>query len=126
MSLSKAKELARKERKPLLVSFFTETNPWCYRYEYYTFHDATVDRLLRKFVRVRIDAEKDPEKSYQTNGARGLPTLMPFTAAGKRVMFKLRTHEKDLAKNESMITGWLRPQELVVNLKRILRACSER
>ena len=36
MSLSKAKEFARKERKPLLVSFFTETNPWCYRYEYYT------------------------------------------------------------------------------------------
>ena len=126
MPLSSAKELAKKEGKPLLVSFFTESNPWCYRYEYYTFHDAEADRLLRRFVRVRIDAEKDPEKSYQKNSARGLPTLMPFTASGKRVMFKLRSREKDLAKEEGMITGWQRPQELVVNLKRILKACSER
>ena len=106
--------------------FYTETNTWCYRYGFYTFHDAAVDKLLRKFVRVRIDAEKDTEKSYQKTDARGLPTLMPFTASGERVRFKLRGAKKDLAKDERMITGWLRPQELVINLKRILKACSER
>jgi hypothetical protein len=122
---------ARREKKPLLVLFFTETNPWCFRYEFYSFQDAEVDRLLRRFVLVRVDAEKDPERAFQKYAARGLPTLMPLTNAGEKVSFKLRTRDKDgtvteLKRDETMITGWLRPTELAENLKRILRACSER
>ena len=126
LPLSEAKALAGREGKPLLVCFFTESNPWSYRYEFYTFRDSEVDRLLRRFVLVRIDAEKDPEKSYQESRARAIPTLLPLTAAGKSVTFRLRTRKKDLKKEERMITGWQRPRELAVNLKRILKACSER
>ena len=126
LTLTKARALARKQKKPLLVNFFTETNAWSYRYDFYTFPDAEVDALLRKFVLVRIDAEKDPEKAYQKNDARGFPTLMPFTSQGNPVTFRVRNSDRDLSKKERMITGWQRPQELVINLKRILKACSDR
>jgi hypothetical protein len=127
LPLSEARALAASEGKPLLVFFMTETNPWCFRYEYYTFPDREVDKLLREFVLVRIDAEKDPEQSFQGSGARVVPTLLPFTAGGKRVRFTQRNRDAegrvaDLAQPDEMISGWQRPQELVVNLRRILEA----
>ena len=93
--LSDAKKLARKENKPLLVAFYTESNPWCYRYEFYTFSDAEVDSLLRRFILVRIDAEKDPERAYNTFSVRGLPALMPLRHDGRPVSFRLRSRGKD-------------------------------
>ena len=105
----------------------TETNPWCFRYEYYTFPDREVDKLLREFVLVRIDAEKDAEQSFQATGARVVPTLLPLTVDGKRIRFTQRNRDQegrvaDLARPDEMISGWQRPQELVVNLRRILEA----
>lgn len=128
--LSKAKERARAERKPLLVCYFAETNPWCYRYEYYTFPDREVDALLRRFVLARIDAEKDPERSYQGSGARSIPALVPLTADGKAVPFTLRHRDgdgnvKDLPEPEKLVQLWQRPQELAENLRRILAAAGE-
>ncbi|MHC4731004.1 MAG: thioredoxin family protein [Planctomycetota bacterium] len=126
--LSEAKATARKSGRPLLVHFFTESNPWCFRYDYYTFPDGDVDELLRRFVLVRIDAEKDPERSYAKSGARGLPVLVPLTAEGRPVTFRVRSRDEkngrvaDLKENERMITGWQRPQELKRNLERILKA----
>lgn len=124
--LSEAKTRAKREGKPLLVFFFAETNEWCYRYDYYTFPDREVDRLLRRFVLVRIDVEKDAEHAYQRVGARSLPTLVPFTTAGGPISFTLRhTGEgqpADLPEPEKMISVWQRPQELATNLKRILAA----
>jgi hypothetical protein len=56
---------------------------------------------------------------------------MPLTTAGEPVRFTFRSRGRDkkvadLERKESMITGWQRPTELVVNLRRILKACSER
>jgi hypothetical protein len=130
VNLTDAKLEGLRTGKPVLALFFTESNPWSYRFEFYTFPDKEVDALLRRFVLVRIDAEKDPERSYQTCGVRGLPALLPLTADGLTVKFKLRTRTlhgnvTELAEPEQMITGWQRPQELVVNLKRILDAVDD-
>ncbi|MHC4931503.1 MAG: thioredoxin family protein [Planctomycetota bacterium] len=129
MTLTEARVTARKQGKPLLVAFYSETNTWCYRYEYYTFPDKEVDSLLRRFVLVRIDVEKDREGTYRQSGARGLPTLMPRDPAGKPVSFRVRNRDPqgkvhDLEQSETMITGWQRPQELAVNLRRILQAAA--
>lgn len=126
--LSEGKRLARSEGRPLLVHYFTENNPWCFRYDFYTFPDRDVDALLRRFVLVRIDAEKDAERSYTKSGARSMPALVPFTAEGEPVTFRVRSRDEksgrayDLKEQERMITGWQRPQELERNLERILRA----
>ena len=85
-----------------------------------------MDALLRRFVLVGIDVDKDPEHSYEQAGARGIPALVPFTRNGRRIAIKLRALEEDGqvrdlgTEEESMITGWQRPQELIVNLQRIL------
>jgi hypothetical protein len=119
--------VARREGKPLLVHFFTESNPWCFRYDFYTFPDRDVDALLKRFVLVRIDAEKDAEQSYTKSGARSMPALVPFTAEGEPVTFRVRSRGEDgrvtdLKEKERMINGWQRPQELERNLERILKA----
>jgi len=125
--LSAAKEAAAREKKPLLAFFFTESNPWSFRYDYYTLCDREVDEILRRFVLVRIDAEKDPEKGYAAVGARGLPCLVPLTAEGEQVSFRFRMRDDtgevmDLEQEERMITGWQGPAELCENLRRILKA----
>ncbi len=125
--LSAAKAEAARERKPLLAFFFTESNPWSFRYDYYTLPDREVDELLRRFVLVRIDAEKDPEKGYAAVGARGLPCLVPLTEDGEPVTFRFRMRDDtgevyDLEQEERMVTGWQAPKELAENLRRILRA----
>ncbi len=126
--LSEGKRLARNEGRPLLVHFFTESNPWCFRYDFYTFPDRDVDALLQRFVLVRIDAEKDPERSYTKSGARSMPALVPFNAEGRPVTFRVRSRDEksgrtyDLKEKERMINGWQRPQELERNLERILKA----
>lgn len=126
---SGAKELAAREGRPLLVFYTSESNAWCYRVEYYTFADREVDELLRKFVLVRIDAEKDPEQSYGKSGARGFPAFLPLSASGAAPTFSLLVREADgktreLA-GEKCITGWQRPQEFAENLRRILRALGQ-
>ena len=127
-SLTEAQARAHDAGRPLLIHFFSETNAWCYRYDFYTFPDREVDALLRLFVLARIDVDKDRAKSYQELGGRGMPTLMPLKASGERISFRLRTRDAegkigDLGpKEEQMVTGWQRPQELIVNLKRILDA----
>jgi hypothetical protein len=126
MSLTEGKALAQREGRPLLVHYFRESNAWCYRLEFYSFPDREVDALLRRFVLVAVDVDKDPEHSYEQAGARGIPALVPFTRNGRRVAFRLRALEEDGkvrdlgTEKESMITGWQRPQELIVNLERIL------
>jgi len=125
--LSAAKAEAAREGKPLLAFFFTESNPWSFRYDYYTLPDREVDELLRRFVLVRIDAEKDPEKGYAAVGARGLPCLVPLTEDGEPVSFRFRMRDDtgevyDLEQEERMVTGWQAPKELAENLRRILKA----
>ena len=126
-SLLDARDRAARAKKPLLVLYITESNPWCFRYEYYTFADKEVDALLRRFVRVRIDVEKDAGKSFGKSGARALPTLLPLTKNGKPVTFIVRHRDADgnvadLEHPEHHIAGWQRPRELAENLRRILAA----
>jgi len=130
-TLDDAKARALREHKPILVFFITESNPWCFRYEFYTFPDHEVDALLRRFVCVRIDVEKNREGSYLKSGARGLPTLMPLDQNGKPVEFRVRHRDiegnvADLERLEKHMTGWQRPPEFVENLRRILAAMGVR
>ncbi len=126
-TLSAAKAAAAAAKRPLLAFYFTESNPWCYRCEFYTFPDREVDALLRRFHLVRIDAEKDPERSLQQGGKGVLPCFVPMTADGRPVAFTMRLREeegrvRDLEQPERAIAGWQRPEEFAENLRRILKA----
>ncbi len=64
------------------------------------------------------------------SGAGRLPTLYPLTSKGERVSFQLRVRDADgkveELEGEHAIVGWQRPEELEVNLKRILDAADIR
>ncbi len=125
--LADAKERARKSGRPLLVAHYTESNVWWWRYVYYTFPDREVDALLRRFVLVAIDAEKDKLGSFQKSGGRSMPALQGFTPDGRPISFRLRARDqsgkaRELELTTAGITGWQRPADLVVNLKRVLAA----
>jgi len=124
-SLEAAKARAGRARKPLVVAYYTETNHWWWRYLYSTFRDREVDRLLRRFERVAIDAEKDPAGSYKKSGARAVPALQFLAPDGSPVSFRLRARDRDgrireLGRTETGVTGWLRPADLEANLRRVL------
>ncbi len=123
-TLAEAKEEARRARKPLLVHFFTEANAYCWLAEYCTYPDREVDALLRGCVLASIDSDKDTGKSYQALGLKALPAVVPFTAAGERITFDLGVRGADgkitELKGEQAITGWHRPQEFALNLRRAL------
>ena len=109
------------------MAFYTETNVWWWRYAYYTLPDREVDTLLRQFVLAAIDAEKGGVEAFQKTGASSLPALIAYSTAGKPIAFRFRSRDqtgkvRDLEITRSGATGWLTPQDLAVNLQRILKA----
>lgn len=61
--------LARKEKKPVCLVFFTEWCPHCTNYSA-VFHDPAVVERAKKFVMIRLDKDKSPElsKKYAPDG----------------------------------------------------------
>ena len=124
-TLTDARERARKSGRPLLVAHYTESNVWWWRYLYYTFPDREVDTLLRRFTLVAIDAEKDKQDSFRKSGGRAMPALQGFTSDGRPISFRLRARDQDgnareLEATTAGVTGWQRPADLAVNLRRVL------
>ena len=54
--------LAKKEKKPVLLIFYTEWCPHCTNYSK-LFHDQAVIDKTRQFVMIRVDKDKQPEIS---------------------------------------------------------------
>lgn len=55
-------ELAKKEKKPILLVVYTEWCPHCTKYSG-VFHDPKVVEQSKKFVMIRVDKDKQPEVS---------------------------------------------------------------
>ena len=60
---------AKKDKKPVLLIFFTEWCPHCTNYSK-VFHDAKVVEQSKKFVMIRLDKDKNAElsKKYAPDG----------------------------------------------------------
>jgi hypothetical protein len=61
-SYEKALETAKKDKKPILLVFYTEWCPHCTNYAK-VFHDPKVVEQSKKFVMVRLDKDKNAELS---------------------------------------------------------------
>jgi thiol-disulfide isomerase/thioredoxin len=53
---------AKKDKKPILLVFFTEWCPHCSNYSK-VFHDAKVVEQAKRFVMIRLDKDKNTELS---------------------------------------------------------------
>jgi len=123
-TLAEAKAEAQRAGKPLLVHFYSEANAYGWLAEYFTYPDREVDALLKGCVLAAVDVDKDPERTFQALELHSLPTVVPFDAAGARVVFVLRVRavggEVAELEGERAIAGWHRPQEFALNLRRAL------
>jgi protein-disulfide reductase (glutathione) len=74
--------LAKKERKPICLVFYTEWCPHCRNYSG-VFHDAKVVEKSKQFVMIRLDRDKNGEisKKYAPDGEY-IPRTYFLTADG--------------------------------------------
>lgn len=75
--------LAAKEKKPILLVFYTEWCPHCTNYSK-VFHDPKVVAEAKKFVMIRLDKDKNEElsKQYAPDGEY-IPRTYFLSSSGK-------------------------------------------
>ena len=71
VALKKAKDA----QKPLMLDFYTEWCGWCTKLDSDTYTDAKVNELSKKFICVKIDAEKNRGIASKYN-VNGYPTII--------------------------------------------------
>lgn len=91
-------ELAKKEKKYMIVDFYTDWCGWCKKMDKDTYADADIQRLLgSSFIAVKLNAEAENktitfEGKIYTNmeftqylGINGFPTTVFFDTEGKAI-----------------------------------------
>jgi protein-disulfide reductase (glutathione) len=75
--------LAKKEKKPICLVFFTEWCPHCQRYRS-VFHDPRVVAAAKRFVMIRLDRDKNAELSrrYAPDGEY-IPRTLFLSSSGE-------------------------------------------
>ncbi|MGD2279281.1 MAG: thioredoxin family protein [Candidatus Omnitrophota bacterium] len=79
--LKSALNIARQEKKPVLVDFYTDYCGWCKRMDKDTYGDRSVNRLSAFFVCAKIDGEKHPG-IVRRYGIRAYPTTLFLNEKG--------------------------------------------
>lgn len=81
-SYQAAREKARKTRRPLLVDFFADWCGPCKQMDQTTFRDPEVLRLLKRYVPVRLNLDKE-EKLARQFGIESIPHVVILDPDGK-------------------------------------------
>ncbi|MBL8025469.1 MAG: thioredoxin fold domain-containing protein [Fibrobacteres bacterium] len=109
------------KKKPAIIDFYTDWCHWCKVMDEKTFNEAKVkDKLIKKFVAMRINPEKSTEtitfegKSYkpmdfaQALGVQGFPALAFMDSKGKLI---------------TLIPGYIPPETFIQILGYIETEC---
>lgn len=86
-SLREALREAESARRPVLVLCVNEWDPWCRKLEAETLRDPEPAALLREYLLVRVDVEKDPAVSARLNVVF-FPSLVALDHRGEE-LFRL-------------------------------------
>lgn len=81
-SYSLALDQAKREQKPVMLTFYSDTCGWCRRLESETFVDRDVIQTANSFVRVRVNAAEETDLAAQF-GAEALPFTVFLNPGGK-------------------------------------------
>jgi len=75
---------AAEQGKPVMVDFYTDWCGWCKKLDEDTYSDARVQEKARRFVAVKVDADKD-EVNRGKYGVEGFPTILFLSPNGKEI-----------------------------------------
>lgn len=116
--------LAAREKKPVLVDFYTSWCVWCKRMDERTFSDPDIGAYLGEhFVTVRLNAEKrgvehrfegksyTPVELTRRFGVRGFPSLAYLSRTGEIV---------------TVVPGFQTPAQLMPMLEYVAKECYEK
>jgi thioredoxin-related protein len=85
LSMAEAMKLAKKEKKAIMVDFYTDWCSWCKVLDRQTYSDKKVGEFAEDhFISLKVDAEKgDGIALAKQYSVQGYPTVMFFAADGK-------------------------------------------
>ncbi len=81
-SFEGAMQRARAEKKPIMVSFYTDWCGWCKELDRQVFPDQSVVSESKNWVSIKINAEKRPDVAG-AYGVTGYPTIIFAQSSGK-------------------------------------------
>lgn len=85
LAYTEGTELAKKERKKILVTFFADWCRYCKLMEEHTFRDQQLIEFVNaNFIAIRVDSDKDQTLSDQFD-VKGLPTTWFLSAEGQKI-----------------------------------------
>lgn len=96
--------IAKKERKPIMVDFYTSWCKWCKVLEESTYATPQVAKFLGDLVCIRVNAEKDSLISQKYN-IHGFPSILFLNPGGEEI---------------DRIVGYLPPRDFIKEAKGIL------
>lgn len=121
MSFNEGMEKAGREKKPVIIDFYTAWCKWCKVMDRQTFSDPEVKKYLdENFVTIRIDAENKKEQLLYKGDK--------FTPASLTIYFKVRGYPS-LAYLDSegelvtVIAGFKQANEFLPTLKYMKNEC---
>jgi thiol:disulfide interchange protein len=87
ISYKQALEMAKKEKKVVMIDFYTDWCGWCTKLDNDTYSKDNVKQVLKdKMVAIKINAEKGADKSVAGKyKVRGYPTMVFVDGDGKEV-----------------------------------------
>jgi thioredoxin-related protein len=104
ISFSEALKLAKKEKKKIMVDYYTDWCRWCKVLDQKTYSDENVGKLSNaRFIALKINAEQgegiDLAKKYEV---QGFPTIVFYDADGNEI---------------DRVVGFQEPRKFVTSLK---------
>jgi len=103
-NLQDALKSAKAQHKPIMIDFYTDWCGWCKKLDSDTYSDPKVNAAAKKFICVKIDAEKEPNLASKY-GVSGYPTIIFLDSNGTVL---------------SKIPGYLPPDKFLANMNKIL------
>jgi thiol:disulfide interchange protein len=85
LDFSAALSRAKKEKRLVMVDFYTDWCGWCKKLDKETFGDARVAEALRDVIPIRLNAEKGGEAVAEQYRVRGFPTVIFISGTGEVV-----------------------------------------
>jgi thioredoxin-related protein len=84
-NFQEARAQAAATHRPIMIGFYTDWCGWCKRLDRDVYPDRRVDALSRRFVMLRLNAEREGTALARHFGVRGFPNTVMLQPSGTKI-----------------------------------------